>query len=353
MPINWRPCAAGHPEAGVRRRPFLALGAVVLLALPVAPSFAQRVRAEAAAPLRFGVLPVGGAVESRESWTPLLRDLGRALGRPVSVLSVSSYESLDQAIRRGEVDFALLSAKLALDAVSTQRMNVVAQVKRNPGVSAHRAVLLTRKAAPPRTLKELLDSPERWRLAHGDSHSISGFIVPQQELFLPHGIAMERFRSELVDTHQGTALAVANGDADVATNNTTDFERFKLQFPVEAARLQVIWESGPTPPALFVVRRDQPSALQKQLQDFLAGYGQARGPRGDAERDVLKQLHAPLGYLAQDNSALLSTAALDYRLARQQALNAKWVSRAAREARLERIERSYAQQVAALRGAAP
>jgi phosphonate transport system substrate-binding protein len=353
MPINWQPCAAAHPEEARARRHFLALAAAVLLALPAAASFAQGARTEAAAPLRFGVLPVGGAVESRESWTPLLGDLSRALGRPVSVLSVSSYEALDQAIRRGEVDFALLSAKLALDAVSQQRMSVVAQVKRNPGVSAHRAVLLARKGARPGTLKELLDSPERWRLARGDSRSISGFIVPQQELLLPHGIAMERFRSELVDTHQGTALAVANGDADVATNNTTDFERFRLQFPVEAARLQVIWESGPTPPALFVVRRDQPAALQKQLQDFLAAYGQARGPRGDAEREVLKQLHAPLGYLAQDNSALLSTAALDYQLARQHALTAKWVSRAALEARLARIERNYAQQVAALRGAAP
>ncbi|KWT96674.1 MULTISPECIES: phosphate/phosphite/phosphonate ABC transporter substrate-binding protein [unclassified Variovorax] len=350
MPISWRPCAAVPPEAGARRR-FLA--AAALLALPAAASFAQSARTEAAASLRFGVLPVGGAVESRESWTPLLGDLSRALGRPVSVLSVSSYESLDQAIRRGDVDFALLSAKLALDAVAQQRMKVVAQVKRSAGVPAHRAVLLTRKADSPRTLKELLDAPERWRLARGDSRSVSGFIVPQQELFLPHGIAMERFRSELVDTHQGTALAVANGDADVATNNTTDFERFRLQFPVEAARLQVIWESGPTPPALFVVRRDQPATLQKQLQDFLVSYGQARGARGDAEREVLKQLHAPLGYLAQDNSALLSTAALDYQLARQRALNAKWVSQEAREARLERIERSYAQLVAALRGAAP
>ncbi|VTU40834.1 Phosphate-import protein PhnD precursor [Variovorax sp. PBS-H4] len=348
MPSSWLSCAAAHPEAVARRR-FLA--AVVLLAVPGAASFAQGTRTEAAAPLRFGVLPIGGALESRESWTPLLNDLSRGLGRPVTVLSASSYESLDQAIRRGEVDFALLSAKLALDAVAQQRMNVVAQVKRHAGVSAHRAVLLARKDAPPRTLKELLDSPERWRLARGDNRSISGFIVPQQELFLPHGIAMERFRSELVDTHQGTALAVANGDADVATNNTTDFERFRQQFPVEAARLQVIWESGPTPPALFVVRRDRSAALQKQVQNFLVGYGRPRGLRGDAEREVLKQLQAPLGYLAQDNSALLSTAALDYQLARQRALNAKWVSQSARDARLEHIERSYAQQVAALRGA--
>ena len=271
----------------------------------------------------------------------------------MSVLSVSSYESLDQAIRRGEVDFALLSAKLALDAVTQQRMSVLAQVKRHAGLSRHRAVLLARKTGSHHALDDLLAAPERWRLARGDSRSISGFIVPQLELFLPHGIPMERFQSELVDTHQGTALAVANGDADVATNNTTDFERFKLQFPVEAARLRVIWESSPTPPALFVMRRDQPAAVQKRLQDFLVGYGQAKGLRGDAEREVLKQLQAPLGYVVEDNSALLPTAALDYHLARQRALNAKWVNPAAREARLERIERSYAQQVAALRGAAP
>ena len=329
------------------------LCASALLAVPGAACFAQGASADAAVPLRFGVLPIGGAVESRESWTPLLADLSRAVGRPVSVLSVSSYESLDRAIRRGEVDFALLSAKLALDAVVQQRMRVVAQVKRHAGLSRHRAVLLARKTGSHHSLDELLAAPERWRLARGDSRSVSGFIVPQLELFAPHGISMERFQSELVDTHQGTALAVANGDADVATNNSTDFERFRQQFPVEASRLQVIWESSPTPPALFVIRRDQPAPLQKRLQDFLAAYGQAKGPRGDAEREVLKQLHAPLGYVVEDNSALLPTATLDYQLARQHALNAKWVNEAARQARLERLERSYAQQVAVLRGTAP
>ena len=324
-----------------------------LAASACAPVFAQATRAEAAGPIRFGVLPIGGAVESRENWTPLLDELSRALGRPVSVLSVGSYESLDQAIRRHEVDFALLSAKLALDAVAHQRMSVVAQVKRHPGMVDHRAVLLVRKGGPPDTLKALLAAPERWRLARGDSRSVSGFIVPQLELFLPHGIAMERFQSEIVDTHQGTALAVANGDADVATNNTTDFERFRQQFPVEADRLQVIWQSSPTPPALFVLRRDLPAALHKRLQDFLVAYGQGRGPRGDAEREVLKALQAPLGFARQDNSALLSTAALDYQLARQRALSARWVNEAARQARLGRIERSYTEQVEALRAAAP
>ncbi|WP_083745797.1 phosphate/phosphite/phosphonate ABC transporter substrate-binding protein [Variovorax sp. KK3] len=356
MPSRRPHCAAPRPEPGGRRRLLCAAACQAALgaglAAPVA-ALAQGVRVDASSSIRFGVLPIGGAVESRESWTPLLDDLSRALGRPVSALSVSSYEALDQAIRRGEVDLALLSAKLALDAVSQQRMSVLAQVKRHAGAASHRAVLLARRGAPPARLEELLATPERWRLARGDSRSVSGFIVPQLELFLPHGVAMERFQSELVDTHQGTALAVANDDADVATNNTTDFERFKQQFPVEAARLHVIWESKATPPALVVARRDHPAGLQKKLQEFMAAYGHARGPRGDAEREVLKSLHAPLGFTVEDNSALLSTAALDYQHARQRALAAQWVNEAARNTRLERIERSYAQQVESLRGAAP
>src|SRR5689334_23457807 len=163
------------------------------------------------APVRFGNLPLGGAFESRSDWDPLLAELSRAIARPVSVLSVNSYEALDQAIRRDEVDMAFLSGKMALDAVTQRRMKVVAQVVRHDGLPGYRALLLARKAPPFNSMKSLLAEPERWRLARGERQSVSGFIVPQLQLFLPNHIAMEtRFLSEIVGTHQTTALAVAN-----------------------------------------------------------------------------------------------------------------------------------------------
>jgi phosphonate transport system substrate-binding protein len=305
------------------------------------------------APLRFGILPFGGAVESRDNWAPLLADLGRALGRPVEMLSVTSYESLDQAIRRDEIDMALLTAKMALDTIMERRMRVVAGVRRYDGEPDHRAVLLVRKTGPFDNLAHLLAHPEQWRLARADSRSVSGFILPQVELFLPNRIAIETaFRSELIDTHQATALAVANGDADVATNNSTDFERFREQFPVEAARLQVIWQSQPTPPVQIMVRRDAPRELQDRLQRFLVNYGRAKGRRGEAEREVLKVLHAAMGYEAADDSALLPAAELGYQLAWQHTLNAAWISEAAKQAKLRRIENTYAEQTAVLRASA-
>jgi phosphonate transport system substrate-binding protein len=332
----------------------LLYGGVMLLMALMGIQAALAQTSPDAAPLRFGILPLGGAFESRNDWEPLLADMSRAIGRPVSMLSVTSYEALEQAIQRDQVDMAFLSGKMALDAVTLHRMNVIAQVTRHDGLPGYRALLLTRKTGDYTSLKGLLAEPEKWRIARGESRSVSGFIVPQLQLFLPNHIVMEtRFRSEVVGTHQVTALAVANGEADVATNNTADFERFKLQFPAEADRLQVIWESELIPHAQIVMRREYDDAFRRKVQGFLVDYARGKGPRGDAERAVLKSLHDLAGFVAADNSSLMPAAKLAYQLARQSAMNSQWVNEAARQARLQRIEATYAEQMAELRGDAP
>lgn len=305
-------------------------------------------------PIRFGILPLGGVFESRNDWEPLLADLARTLNRPVSVLSVTSYDALDQAIKRNQVDMAFLSGRMALDSVTLRGMTVVAQVTRHDGLPGYRSLLLVRKGGAVTTLEEVLAQPERLRLARGEAKSVSGFIVPQLQLFLPSNIAMEtRFKSEFVGTHQATALAVANGEADVATNNTADFERFTLQFPSEAERLIIVWQSELIPHAQIVMRREYPPEFHKKVQAFLAAYGRRPGPRGDPERAVLKSLHDLAGFVPADNTSLLPAAKLAHQLARQSAMNAQWVNEEARTARLAKVDAEYAQQVGALRGNSP
>jgi len=305
-------------------------------------------------PIRFGILPLGGVFESRNDWEPLLADLARVINRPVSVLSVTSYDALDQAIKRNQVDMAFLSGKMALDAVTQRGMTVVAQVTRHDGLPGYRSLLLVRKGGQVTTLEGVLAQPERWRLARGEPKSVSGFIVPQLQLFLPAHIAMEtRFASEFIGTHQATALAVANGEADVATNNTADFERFRLQFPSEAERLIIIWQSDLIPHAQIVMRRDYPPEFQKKVQAFLTAYGRTPGPRGDPERAVLKSLHDLAGFLPADNASLLPAARLAHQLARQSAMSSQWINEEARANRLARVDAEYAQQAAALRGGTP
>ncbi|MFP5472093.1 MAG: PhnD/SsuA/transferrin family substrate-binding protein, partial [Gammaproteobacteria bacterium] len=106
----------------------LALGAGAVLAPALAAGARPGgERAGAPAALVFGLLPMGDAVESRRRWEPLLLAIASTLRRPVTVFSAFQYDTLDRALQHGRVDFALLSGKMALDAVTNGPMQVLAQ----------------------------------------------------------------------------------------------------------------------------------------------------------------------------------------------------------------------------------
>lgn len=320
------------------------MSSVLLLAglvLAVVPG-ASRAQEEA---LRFGVLPLGGALESRQDWKPLLDDMGTALGRPVIALSFTSYEGLRLAMQENRVDLAFVSGKLALEAVLQYGMTVLNQVVRPDGLPGYRSVLIVRKDGPIGSLDDVLNQPGRWRLGMGETQSMSGYVIPQLQLFAPHDIAIERhFPSELIDGHQGTALAVANGDVDVATNNTADLDRFRTHFPQEFDRLRIIWESDLIPHGAIVMQLGFAAGLREKVRAFLSGYGQGTGPRPDAERTVLGRLHGLAGFPPADNQVLLQVLRLEYQLAQSQARSGRWVSEQARQARLARLAAEYEDQ---------
>ncbi len=300
--------------------------------------------------LQFGILPIGGTVDSRNSWGPVLEDLSAVLGRSFSVLSATSYDMLGDAVRRGEIDMAFLSGKLALDAVTQYGMRVIAQVTRHDGLPGYRAVLLSRVGGPVRDLEAVLADPGRWRLARGEKSSMSGYIIPKLELLLPRQIDIEtRFQGEIVSTHQRTALAVVNGEADVATNNTADLELFRNQFPDEASRLRILWKSDLIPHGVIVWRREASDDMAKKAEHFLAGYGRGQGEQAEGQRGVLSRLHDLAGFVAADDSALLPVARLTYQLELDSARSAQWINEAARQARLARIESQYARQLKQLK----
>ncbi len=303
------------------------------------PGFAQASLADV---LSFGVLPLGGARESRTDWEPLLNQMGSALGRPVLPLSVTSYEGLQLALQENRVEIAFLSGKLAVDAVTEYGMEVLAQVTRPDGLPGYRAVLIARKNGPIRNLDDVLRLPGQWSLGRGQKPSMSGYMVPVLQLFGPANIQIEKhFKRELVAGHQSTALAVANGEVDVATNNTADLQRFAARFPLEASRLQTIWQSDLIPHGVVVMRKAHPAALREKAKAFLMAYGRGEGYKADQERNVLKQLHGLAGFLPADSGMLLPMLQLEYQLAQHQALSGNWVTEAARQARLDRLASEF------------
>lgn len=328
----------GQSRAGWLRAVWLAC-----LLLPILATHADEVvPPPAGTPIHFGILPIGSAAESREQWRPLLEDLERRLGHPVTTVSVSSYAGLSGAIGDQRVDIAFLSGRLAIEAVEHQHMSVVAQFVRNDGVKGNTAMLIVRADSPIHSLKDLLGKPGHWRYARGETLSVTGYVAPEAEVFAPRGLNSDTFFANVrVGNHQNNALAVANGEVDVAACNNPDLDLFRRNFPEEAGQLRVIWRSTLIPSGVLVVRDGLAEPLRTQLIDFMRGYGRAPGAAGERERANLARVPDLAGFAVADNDVLRPFIDMEFRLMREQAEHGRWVTDQAKVTRLKQIDVDY------------
>jgi phosphonate transport system substrate-binding protein len=305
----------------------------------------------AATPIRFGILPIGSAAESLEQWRPLLSDLEKNLGLPVTTVSVGSYASLSGAIGAQRVDIAFLSGRLAVEAVVHQHMQVFAQFLRSDGARGNVAMLVTRADSPVRSLDDLLAKADKGlRYARGEHLSVTGFIAPEAYVFAPRGLNSDTFFSSVrVGDHQSNLLALVNREVDVASSNNPDMDLFRRNFPGEAAQLRVIWRSPVIPSGVLVLRSGIAPALRERLRAFLLAYGTSPGAAGERERSRLARV-PDLGGFAPESSAVLKPfVEMQYTLLRERAEHGQWVSPQARQVRLDQIEQDYRRDLAALK----
>lgn len=309
------------------------------------------VHADPPAPIRFGILPIGSAAESREQWKPLLDDVSRQLGRPVTIVSVGSYGGLSSAIGADRVDIAFLSGRLALEAVLHQHMSVVAQFDRLDGVAGNVALLIVRKDSPIDDLKAMLARPGHWRYARGEDLSVTGYIAPETQVFASRGLNSDTFFPTVtIGNHQNNMLAVVNRETDVCTGNNPDLDLFARKFPAEANQLRVIWRSSLIPAGVLVVRDGLAEPLRSRLVDAMRQYGKA----GDAatvarQRDNLARVPDLAGFKVAGNEVLKPFVDMNFALLRQQAEHGMWIDEASRAARLQAIDAQYKDTLATLK----
>lgn len=98
--------------------------------------------------------------------------------------------------------------------------------------------------------------------------------------------------------HQANALAVANGQVDVATNNDVGLLFTERQNPRAFQNIRVIWESPPIPESAIVVRGDVDPSVTERIRSFFLTYGDT-----PEERQVLDGLEYG-GFQAADDSYL-------------------------------------------------
>jgi phosphonate transport system substrate-binding protein len=255
--------------------------------------------------VRFSVLSVESGQNVKAYWQPILADMARQTGLKVTPYFSSNYTLLIEALRFKKSDAGWFSNLSGLEAVRHGDGEVFARTFDPSGVDGYRSVLIV-PAKSKTTLEKVLKCDRTLTLGMGDVLSTSGTLAPLTYLFGPRGIdpakCFRQVRSG--SNHQTNLFAVANGQLDVATNNSTSMLLNREKGRHESDQVRVIWTSPPLPEDPIIWRKDLDPAVKEKLRQFFLTYAQGDTPQALRERGYLAKVNIG-GFKPADDNHLL------------------------------------------------
>lgn len=268
-------------------RASLAAAAIAATTLTALPATAQDDELES---LRFGIISTESQQNLRTIWEPFLEDMEEHLGMEVEAFFASDYAGIIEAMRFDKVDVAWYGNKSAMEAVDRAGGEIFAQtvdVTGNPGYWSH---LIVHQSSDLENVEDVLENAGELTLGNGDPNSTSGFLVPGYYVFARNGVnARQDFERMVTANHETNAMAVANQQVDVATNNSESLARLAETQPEKRKQIKVIWESPLIPSDPLVWRTNLPQEAKEKIGYFIYSYGVV-GDDVDAERQILADL---------------------------------------------------------------
>lgn len=260
------------------RRTFLATAAV-LLAGTVLSNAAHAQLKE----INFGIISTESSSNLKTIWEPFLADMEKQTGKKINAFFAPDYAGVIEGMRFNKVQIAWYGNASAIQAVDRAEGEVFVQTTAKDGSPGYWSLLLVHKDSPINSLQDVLAAPGKYTFGNGDPNSTSGFLVPSFYVFGQNSIDPRKHFSRMVTgSHEVNALAVANKQVDVATNNTENLERLQKTQPAKAAELKSIWKSPLIPSDPIVWRKDLSDADKRTLKTFFMSYGtQTSGKSAD------------------------------------------------------------------------
>lgn len=175
--------------------------------------------------LVLGVHPYRPHNELLQMFKPLAGFLSRQLGQLVVVRVGDSYQAHQDAIIRGDVDFAYIGPSLFV----TMSQNdvgfpILARLEVN-GKPTFTGKIIVRKESDLHTLEEL----KQCHFAFGSPSSSMSHLVPRQMLY-EAGIDIDDFSGHrFYSNHNNVALAVLAGDADAGAVKEAIYDKYRGQ----------------------------------------------------------------------------------------------------------------------------
>ncbi|EHB5918689.1 phosphonate ABC transporter substrate-binding protein [Escherichia coli] len=242
--------------------------------------------------LNFGIISTESQQNLKPQWTPFLQDMEKKLGVKVNAFFAPDYAGIIQGMRFNKVDIAWYGNLSAMEAVDRANGQVFAQTVAADGSPGYWSVLIVNKDSPINNLNDLLAKRKDLTFGNGDPNSTSGFLVPGYYVFAKNNISASDFKRTVNAGHETNALAVANKQVDVATNNTENLdklktsapEKLKTSAPEKLKELKVIWKSPLIPGDPIVWRKNLSETTKDKIYDFFMNYGKTPEEKAVLER---------------------------------------------------------------------
>ncbi|MDV0917991.1 phosphonate ABC transporter substrate-binding protein [Escherichia coli] len=228
--------------------------------------------------LNFGIISTESQQNLKPQWTPFLQDMEKKLGVKVNAFFAPDYAGIIQGMRFNKVDIAWYGNLSAMEAVDRTNGQVFAQTVAADGSPGYWSVLIVNKDSPINNLNDLLAKRKDLTFGNGDPNSTSGFLVPGYYVFASD------FKRTVNAGHETNALAVANKQVDVATNNTENLDKLKTSAPEKLKELKVIWKSPLIPGDPIVWRKNLSETTKDKIYDFFMNYGKTPEEKAVLER---------------------------------------------------------------------
>ncbi len=258
--------------------------------------------------INFGIISTEATQNLKADWQPLLDDMAKQTGLTIKAFFAPDYAGIIEGMRFNKVQVAWLGNKSAMEAVDRANGEVFAQMVNADGTQGYYSHLIVHKDSPLASLDDVLKAGKSLSFGNGDPNSTSGFLVPGYYAFAQNKIdAKTHFKIVRSANHETNALAVANKQVDVATNNSENLDKIKERQPEKFRDIKIVWTSPLIPLDPLVLNKQMPEATKTKIKNFFYNYAKT-----DArEKEIVMKISKLAGFKPSTNAQLTPIRQLD------------------------------------------
>lgn len=274
--------------------------AAVTLGLSMSSLMAQEIN--------FGIISTEATQNLKADWQPLIDDMEKQTGLKVKAFFAPDYAGIIEGMRFNKVQIAWMGNKSAMEAVDRSNGEVFAQMVNADGTQGYYSHLIVHKDSPLNNLNDVFSNAKSLSFGNGDPNSTSGFLVPGFYVFAQNKVdPKSAFKVVRNANHETNALAVANKQVDIATNNSENLEKLKERQPEKVKDIKIIWTSPLIPLDPMVMSKNLPDATKTKIKNFFYNYAKT----DTREKEIVMKISKLSGFKASTNDQLKPIRQLD------------------------------------------